>query len=61
VEGNVPVDSETLLVTDFVNLKIKPAQSFEDVHRRRVCVRVFIWMNAHTCMGIYVCTVFLKN
>jgi hypothetical protein len=24
VENNVPVDSETLLVTNFVNLKIKP-------------------------------------
>jgi hypothetical protein len=25
LRGGVPVDSETLLVTDFVNLKIKPA------------------------------------
>jgi hypothetical protein len=61
VEGNVTVDSDTLLVTDFVNLKIKSSQSFECAHRGRVCVRVFIGVNAHTCMGIYVCTVFLKN
>jgi hypothetical protein len=27
VGGDVPVDNETLLVTDFVNLKIKPVQS----------------------------------
>jgi hypothetical protein len=27
------VDSETLLVTDFMNLKIKSAQSFECAHR----------------------------
>jgi hypothetical protein len=61
VGGDVPVDSNTLLVTDFVNLKIKPAQSFEGAHRGRVCVRVFIGMSARTCMSIYVCIVFLKK
>jgi hypothetical protein len=38
--GDVPVDSDTLLMTDFVNLKIKSAQSFEGAHRGRVCVCV---------------------
>jgi hypothetical protein len=33
-----PVDSETLVVTDFINLKIKPAQSFRGAHRGRICV-----------------------
>jgi hypothetical protein len=61
VGGDVPVDSETLLVTDFVNLKIKPAQSFEGAHRGRVCVCVFIGVSARTCMSIYVYTVFLKK
>jgi hypothetical protein len=61
VGGDVPVDSDVLLVTDFVNLKIKPAQSFRCAHRGRVCVRVFIEVIAHTCMSIYVCTVFLKK
>jgi hypothetical protein len=42
VRGDVPVDSDALLVTDFVNLKIKPAQSFKDAHKGRVCMRVFI-------------------
>jgi hypothetical protein len=42
VRDDVSVDSETLLVTDFVNLKIMPAQSFGDAHRGRMCVRVFI-------------------
>jgi hypothetical protein len=56
-----PIDSETLLVTDFVNLKIKPAQSFRDAHKDRVCVRVFIWVSAHTCISIYVYTVFFKK
>jgi hypothetical protein len=40
VEGNVPVDSDALLVTDFVNLKIEPAQSFGGAHRDRLCVCV---------------------
>jgi hypothetical protein len=31
--GDVPIDSEALLMTDFVNLKIKLAQSFGDAHR----------------------------
>jgi hypothetical protein len=61
VRDDVPVDSETLLVTDFVNLKIKPAQSFEVAHRSRVCVRIFIAMSAHTCINICVCTIFLKK
>jgi hypothetical protein len=33
VGGDVPIDSEALLVTDFVNLKINPTQSFEGAHR----------------------------
>jgi hypothetical protein len=61
VGGDVPVDSEALLVTDFVNLKIKPAQSFGCAHKGRVCVRVFIGMSGSTYMSIYVCTVFLKK
>jgi hypothetical protein len=61
VEGEVPVDSETLLVIDFVNLKIKPAQSFEGTHRGMMCIRVLIGVNAHTYMSICVCTVFLKK
>jgi hypothetical protein len=40
VGDDVLVDNETLLVTDFMNLKIKPAQSFEGAHRGRVCVCV---------------------
>jgi hypothetical protein len=61
VGGDVPVDSEALLVTDFMNLKIKPAQSFGGAHKDRVCLRVFIGVNARTCMSIYACTVFLKK
>jgi hypothetical protein len=59
--SDVSVDSEVLLVTDFMNLKIKPAQSFRGAHRGRMYVRVFIGVNASTCMSIYVCTAFLKK
>jgi hypothetical protein len=45
--GDVPVDSEVFLVTDFMNLKIKLVQSFECVHRSRVCV------NRNKCSYIY--------
>jgi hypothetical protein len=61
VRGDVPVDSDALLVTDFVNLKIKPAQSFRGAHRNRMCMRVFIEVSACTCMSICVCTLFLKK
>jgi hypothetical protein len=61
VKGDVPVDSETLLVTDFVNLKIKPAQSFKNTHSDRVCAYVFIGVNARMYMSIYICIVFLKK
>jgi hypothetical protein len=47
-----PVDSETFLVTDFVNLKIKLAQSFRGVHKSRVYMRVFTGVSTHTCIKI---------
>jgi hypothetical protein len=61
VRGDVSVNSETLLVTDFVNLKIKPAQSFGCAHMDRIYVRVFIEVSAHTYMSICIYTVFLKK
>jgi hypothetical protein len=49
------------VVTDFMNLKIKPTQSFGGAHRGSVYVRVFIGMSAHTYISIYVYAVFLKK
>jgi hypothetical protein len=54
VGGDISVDSEALLVTDFMNLKIKSAQSFRGAHRSRMCVYAFIRMSAYTCINIYV-------
>jgi hypothetical protein len=59
VGGDISVDSETRLVTDFVNLKIKLAQSFEYADRGKMCV--FIELSTHTYMSIYIYTVFLKK
>jgi hypothetical protein len=61
VGGDVSVDSETLLVIDFVNLKIKSAQSFRGAHKGRMCVRVFIGVSARTYMNICAYTMFLKK
>jgi hypothetical protein len=57
--GDVPVNSETLLVTDFVNLKIKSVQSFRGVYRDSMCVHMFIGVNDYTCIWLY--CIFKKN
>jgi hypothetical protein len=51
----------TLLVTDFVNLNIKSAQSFKDVHRAKMCIHVFIGVSNHMYISIYVCIMFLEK
>jgi hypothetical protein len=61
VGDDILIDSDALLVTDFMNFKIKSAQSFGCAHRGRVCIRVFIGVSAHTCMSICIYTVFLKK
>jgi hypothetical protein len=52
VRYDVPINSEAVLVTDFVNLKIKSAQSLEGTHRSMmyICVhkvsdRIYIWVS----------------
>jgi hypothetical protein len=40
VGGDVPVDNDALFVIDFMNLKIKPTQSFRYAHIERICVCV---------------------
>jgi hypothetical protein len=42
VRCDILIDNETLLVTDFVNLKIKLIQFFRSVYRGRICTHVFI-------------------
>jgi hypothetical protein len=46
--------------TDFMNLKIKPAQSFKCTHKGIVYIQVFMWMSTHTYMSI-IYTMFLKK
>jgi hypothetical protein len=52
VGDDIPVDSEVLLVTDFVNLKIKSAHSFGGAHRGMIYMCMFVELSAHTCMSI---------
>jgi hypothetical protein len=49
VGDDVPVDSKTLLMTDFMNLKIKPAQSFKGAHKIIVYIHVLIRVG-YTCV-----------
>jgi hypothetical protein len=58
---DVLIDSETLFVINFVNLKIKPTQSFRGAHRDRVCARVFIKISIYMCISIYVYNMFFLN
>jgi hypothetical protein len=61
VEDDVPINIDALLVTDFVNLKIKSVQSFGCAYRGRVCIRIFIGVSARMCINIYVYTVSRKK
>jgi hypothetical protein len=58
VGDDVSVDSDVLLVIDFVNLKIKSIQSFRYTHRYRLYVHVIIGTSIRTYINIYVYTVF---
>jgi hypothetical protein len=55
VKGDVLINSETFLMIDFMNLKIKPTQSFECTHKDRVYIRVFIGVSAHIYIYEYLC------
>jgi hypothetical protein len=47
VGGDVFINNGMLLVTDFINIKIKSAQSFICVHSSRVCVYMLIVVSDH--------------
>jgi hypothetical protein len=57
VEDDVPVNSKSFLVTDFMNLKIKLAQSFKSTHRDKICM--FIYRSEYSSVYEYLC--FLKK
>jgi hypothetical protein len=61
VEGDVLVDSETLLVIDFVNLKIKPTQFFKGAHKDKVYICVYKSEYSYIYIYIYIYTVFKKT
>jgi hypothetical protein len=55
VKGDVPIDSDVFLLTDFMNPKIKPTQSFKNVHKNKVYMYIFIEICA---IMTYIYTVF---
>jgi hypothetical protein len=61
VRDDVFIDNETLLMSDFINLKIKPTQSFKCVYRDKMCVYVFIEMSIHIYMSIYIYNILKKK
>jgi hypothetical protein len=58
---DVSIDSDVLLMTDFVNLKIKPAHSFRSAHISRVCVCVYRGECSYIYMSIYIYIIFLTK
>jgi hypothetical protein len=60
VGGDVSVDSEPLLMTDFMNFKIKSTQSFRIIHKSIIYIYVCIY-KSKCSYSIYIYIMFLKN
>jgi hypothetical protein len=61
VRDDVTVDNDALLVTDFVNLKIKSTQFFKYAHMSRICVCVHMTECSYEHGYLCFCTVFVKK
>jgi hypothetical protein len=48
-------------MTDFMNFKIKSAQSFRCAYNDSIYVHIFIRVSTHMCMSIYIYIIFLKK
>jgi hypothetical protein len=44
VRDDVPIDSKTFLMIDFVNLKIKLTQFFRDAYRGKIYIYIYIYI-----------------
>jgi hypothetical protein len=53
VISDVPVDSETVLITNSMNLKIKSTQSFGCAYRGRVCVHIGEYSYVYKYLRLY--------
>jgi hypothetical protein len=56
VKDDVFIDSKVLLVTDFVNLKIKLTQSFEGVSKKKIKVKAQLLVNR-----LLICCMFMTQ
>jgi hypothetical protein len=63
VVDDVFVDSETFLVTHFINFQIKPTQSFKNIYKEKIYIHMFIKVYTHIYIykSLYICTVFFKR
>jgi hypothetical protein len=61
--GDVFIDSEMFLITDFISLKIRPTQFFKGVPKDKIYIYIymFIKISSRTYINIYIITVFQKN
>jgi hypothetical protein len=50
VVGDVPVDSETSVMTSSISRFADPTQFFGGAHRDRVCVHAFIAVSVRSCL-----------
>jgi hypothetical protein len=59
VGDDASIDNEALLMTNFVNLKIKSAQSFEGVYRDRM----YVYIHKDECSELYeyLCLYYIKK
>jgi hypothetical protein len=51
VKDDIFVDNDAFLMIDFINLKIKSAQSFRDAHKDNVSIYIFIRMRSCVMVG----------
>jgi hypothetical protein len=61
MRGDVPVDNETLLMTNFMNLKIKVDSVFQMCSYEQYIRVIFIGVSAHMCISIYVSKKMLRK
>jgi hypothetical protein len=58
---DVPIDNDALLVTDFINLKIKSVQSFGVAHTGRVYIYIYTGECSYVYEYLHLYCVFKKT
>jgi hypothetical protein len=61
MKDDVSINSNMLLLTDFINLKIKSTQSFRDAHKKSIYSYIHKDECSYIYISIYIYNVFLKK